>query len=96
MDGSTLEAITGVFSLSEITPREVLDVAIVCFLLYQLFRFVRGTQATHIVLGALGVVALFLVGTLLELRLLTMLGQPELGLLAIRFDQTLDVLFQGF
>ncbi len=47
--------------------------AIIGFLLYRLYRFVRGTQATHIVLGALGVVALFLTASLLELRLLTLL-----------------------
>ena len=73
MGGPSLESLQAAFSLSEITPREVLDVAVVCFLLYHLLRFIRGTQATHIVLGALGVVALFLAATLLELRLLTML-----------------------
>lgn len=56
-----------------LTFRDVLDVTLIAFLIYRLFRFVRGTQATHIVLGALGVVALFLTATLLELRLLTLL-----------------------
>lgn len=73
MGGSTFETLQGLFSAREVTFRDVLDVAIIGFLLYRLFKFVRGTQATHIVLGAMGVVALFLTATLLELRLLTFL-----------------------
>ncbi len=73
MGGSTLETLQGALSLREFTFKNVLDLAIVCFLLYRLFKFVRGTQATHIVLGALGVVALFLSATLFELPLLTLL-----------------------
>ncbi|MBK5257180.1 MAG: TIGR00159 family protein [Vicinamibacteria bacterium] len=65
------ESLKGV--LQETTFSDVLDVVIVSFLVFQLLKFVRGTQATHIVLGALGVVALFLTATLLELRLLTLL-----------------------
>jgi len=57
----------------EATLADVLDVAIVSLLVYQLIKFVRGTQASHIVLGAVGVVGLFGVATLLELRLLTLL-----------------------
>ena len=41
------------------------------FLFFSLFKFVRGTQATHIVLGALGVVGLYVAATLLKFRLLT-------------------------
>ncbi|MEO5761242.1 MAG: diadenylate cyclase CdaA [Vicinamibacteria bacterium] len=73
MGGSNFEALQAALSLREVTFREVIDVAVVCFLLYHLFRFVRGTQATHIVLGALGVVALFWIAAFLELRLLTLL-----------------------
>ena len=73
MGGSTLETLQGALSLSELTWKDSVDGAIVCFLLYRLFKFVRGTQATHIVLGAMGVVALFLIATLFELRLLTLL-----------------------
>lgn len=75
MSGSILETLPGVLSLREITARDVLDVGIIGYLLYRLFKFVRGTQTTHIVLGALGVVALFVTATLLELRLLTHLLQ---------------------
>lgn len=67
------ETLQTLFSGREITFRDVLDVVVIAFLIYRLFRFVRGTQATHIVLGALGVVALFLTASLLELQLLTLL-----------------------
>jgi diadenylate cyclase len=82
MGGSTLETLQGALSMRELTLKDVLDLAIVCFLLYRLFKFVRGTQATHIVLGALGVVALFLTATLFELRLLTLLLQNVLPYVA--------------
>lgn len=82
MGSSTLETLQGALSLRELTFKNVLDLAIVCFLLYRLFKFVRGTQATHIVLGALGVVALFLTATLFELRLLTLLLQNVLPYVA--------------
>ncbi len=68
-----IETLQSLLSGRGITFRDVLDVTLIAFLIYRLFRFVRGTQATHIVLGALGVVALFLTATLLELRLLTLL-----------------------
>lgn len=73
MDGATIDLIREVFPAGHITARSVLDLALVAFLLYQLFKFVRGTQATHIVLGALGVVGLFLVADLLQLHLLTLI-----------------------
>ena len=60
-------------SAGGLTLRDALDLGIVALLVYGLIRFVRGTQATHIVLGALGVVALFLTATALELRLLTLI-----------------------
>jgi diadenylate cyclase len=68
-----IETLQSLVSGRSITFRDVLDVTLIAFLIYRLFRFVKGTQATHIVLGALGVVALFLTATLLELRLLTLL-----------------------
>ena len=73
MGGSITDALQGLLPGRDVTFRDALDVAIVCFLIYRLFKFVRGTQATHIVLGALGVVALFLTATLLQLPLLTLL-----------------------
>jgi diadenylate cyclase len=73
MSGSILETLQGALSLRDIGARDVLDLGIIGFLLYRLFKSVRGTQATHIVLGAFGVVALFIAATLLELRFLTLL-----------------------
>ncbi len=73
MGSSILESLRQALPAEEFTVVGALDVAVVAFLIYGLIRFVRGTQATHIVLGALGVVALFLTASLLELRLLTLL-----------------------
>lgn len=75
MSGSILDTLQGALTLRDVTARDVLDVGIIAYLLYRLFRFVRGTQTTHIVLGALGVVVLFAAATLLQLRLLTHLLQ---------------------
>ena len=67
------ETFQTVFGGRAFSFRDAIDLAIVGFLVYRLFRFVRGTQATHIVLGALGVVALFATASLLDLRLLGLL-----------------------
>lgn len=67
---ATLQAL---FPTGEVTFTDVLDLAIIGFLLFRLVKFVRGTQATHIFLGGLGVVALFLAAQLLQLHFLTML-----------------------
>jgi len=75
MSGSILDTLQGALSLRDFTARDVLDLGIIAYLLFRLFKFVRGTQTTHIVLGALGVVALFGAATLLELRFLTRLLQ---------------------
>lgn len=85
MGGSTFETLPGFLWVRAVTFRDLLDVAIIGFLLYRLLKFVRGTQATHIVLGALGVVALFLIATLLELRLLTFLLRNVLPYVAFAF-----------
>lgn len=71
MSGSILETLQGALTLGNLNARDVLDAGIIAYLVYRLFRFVRGTQTTHIVLGALGVVALFVTARLLQLRLLT-------------------------
>jgi len=71
MSASIFETLQGALSLRDVSARDVLDVGIIAYLLYRLFKFVKGTQTTHIVLGALGVVALFVAATLLQLRLLT-------------------------
>ena len=62
-------------SLRDLTVRDGVDLALVAFLIYRLIRFVRGTQATHIVLGGVGVVLLYVAATLFELRVLTFLLQ---------------------
>jgi diadenylate cyclase len=85
MGASFLDTLQEALPARDITARDFLDVAIICFLLYRLFKFVRGTQATHIVLGALGVVALFLTATLLQLRLLTLLLRNVLPYVAFAF-----------
>lgn len=85
------DAFSTALSSREVTLRDVVDLLIIAFLLYRLFRFVRGTQATHIVLGALGVVALFFTATLLELRFLTLLLRnvlPYVAFAAIVVFQT--------
>lgn len=73
MGGPIFESLRSALPVGDLTVRDALDFAIVGILIYGLIRFVRGTQATHIVLGALGVVALFLSASLLELRLLTLI-----------------------
>lgn len=73
MGGSILDAFSSALPAQGFTFRDALDLGILGFLLYRLIRFVRGTQATHIFLGGLGIVGLFVVSSLLELRLLTLL-----------------------
>lgn len=73
MGRSIIDAFQGLYPSGGLTLRDGLDLAVIGFLIYRLFKFIRGTQATHIFLGALGVVALFLAATLLELHFLTLL-----------------------
>ena len=56
--------------LQNIGWRDVLDVAIVSVLLYQLLKLIRGTQAVQLLLGLGVILALGLVAQLLNLRLL--------------------------
>jgi diadenylate cyclase len=91
MGGFTFETLQGAFSSADFAPKDILDVTLVGFLVYRLFKFVRGTQATHIVLGASGLVALFVIANLLELRLLALiLGNvlPYVGFAGIVVFQT--------
>ncbi len=58
------------FFLQNISWRDVLDVLVVAFLLYQLLKLIRGTQAVQLLLG---LAVIFIVGwaaQLLQLRLL--------------------------
>jgi diadenylate cyclase len=69
MGGSFLQTLEA--AAQDLTLRDAIDVTLVVFLFFRLFKFVRGTQATHIVLGALAVVGLHIAATLLQFRLLT-------------------------
>ena len=78
-------------AMREATLRDAIDVAFVVFLFFALFKFVRGTQATHIVLGTLALVGLYVAATLLELRLLTFILRnvlPYVAFAAIVVFQT--------
>jgi diadenylate cyclase len=81
MGGTILETLQEIPARG-FTFRDALDVFILAFLAYRLVRFVRGTQATHIFLGALGIVGLFVAASLLELRLLTHLLRNTLPYVA--------------
>ncbi|MEO8500059.1 MAG: diadenylate cyclase CdaA [Vicinamibacteria bacterium] len=82
MSGSILDTFQGADWLRAMTFKDALDLAILAYLLFRLIKFIRGTQATHIVLGALGVVLLFAAATLLQLRFLTLVLQNVLPYVA--------------
>jgi len=89
MGGTFFETLQA--AAQDLTVRDVIDVALVVFLFFRLFKFVRGTQATHIVLGALGVVGLYIAATLLNFRLLTFILRnvlPYVAFAAIVVFQT--------
>ena len=48
-------------SLPSLTPRGVVDILVVAFLIYQALMIVRGTRAGHILIGILIMVALYVV-----------------------------------
>jgi diadenylate cyclase len=89
MGGSFLQTLQA--AVQDLTFRDGIDIALVVFLFFRLFKFVRGTQATHIVLGALGVVGLYVAADALELRLLTFILRhvlPYVAFAAIVVFQT--------
>ncbi len=69
----------------EITWVDVLDIALVAFLLYQLYRLLKGSVAISIFLGFLSIYFLFLLVKALEMKLLTeILGQfMGVGVIAV-------------
>jgi diadenylate cyclase len=58
------------FFLQNISWRDLIDVVIVAFLLYQLLKLIRGTQAVQLLLGLLVIFAVGWLAQLLNLRLL--------------------------
>ena len=79
------------FSWPEITPRGVIDILIVAFLVYQALMVVRGTRAGHVLIGILVMVLLYglsLYAGLEALRAVLSYIVPYIGLAVI-------VLFQS-
>lgn len=59
-----------------VTIRDLIDVGLVTFIFYQLYKLVKGSLAVNIVIGLISIYLLFLLVDLLELRLLArILGQ---------------------
>jgi diadenylate cyclase len=63
-----LERIAGFFAAAEFGWRDALDVLIVAFLIYQLLLLIRGTHAVQMALGALVLVLVYWVSSLLDLE----------------------------
>lgn len=63
-----LERIAGFFAATEFGWRDALDVLIVAFLIYQLLLFIRGTHAVQMALGAMVLVLVYWVSSLLDLE----------------------------
>jgi diadenylate cyclase len=62
------ERIAGFFAAAEFGWRDALDVLIVAFLIYQLLLLIRGTHAVQMALGALMLVLVYWVSSLLDLE----------------------------
>jgi diadenylate cyclase len=54
-----LERLPVLFSVSEFSWLDVLDILIVAFIIYQLLLFIRGTHAVQMALGAMVLVVLY-------------------------------------
>ena len=63
-----LERIAGFLAATEVGWRDALDVLIVAFLIYQLLLFIRGTHAVQMALGAMVLVLVYWVSSLLDLE----------------------------
>jgi len=62
------ERIAGFLAATEFGWRDALDVLIVAFLIYQLLLFIRGTHAVQMALGAMVLVLVYWVSSLLDLE----------------------------
>ncbi|MGH7912603.1 MAG: diadenylate cyclase CdaA [Candidatus Dormibacteraceae bacterium] len=80
----------GIVILQQVGWVEVIDVVVVAFILYQLLRLVRGTQAAQLVIGIVVLAALGLVAVHLHLILLSWIVQNAASAIFI----ALVVLFQ--
>ena len=61
------------FFLQNLSWRDALDILIVAFLLYQLFKLIRGTQAVQLLLGLAVIFAIGWIAQLLNLQLLALI-----------------------
>ena len=66
-----LDSLYGLFLSIKIT--DVLDIAIVAFLIYKIFGFIKETRAQQLFRGVLLIVAIFVMSELLNLSLLNWL-----------------------
>ena len=78
-----LDSLAGIFMSIKIT--DVLDIAIVAFLLYELLNYLRDTRAQQIFRGVLLVIAVFVLSAVLDLSLLNWLLTRliTIGLIAV-------------
>jgi diadenylate cyclase len=63
-----LERLAALFSASEFTWLDALDILIVAFIIYQLLQFIRGTHAVQMAIGGLVLVLLYWASLLLNLE----------------------------
>jgi diadenylate cyclase len=61
------------FFLQNLSWRDLLDILVVAFLLYQLFKLIRGTQAVQLLLGLAVIFAIGWIAQLLNLQLLALI-----------------------
>jgi len=80
----------GLVILQQVGPVEIIDVVVVAFILYQLLRLVRGTQAAQLVIGIIVLVFLGLIALRLHLILLSWIVQNAASVIFI----AIVVLFQ--
>ena len=62
------ERLVGLFGSTELGWRDALDILIVAFIIYELLLFIRGTHAVQMALGALVLVLVYWISSLLDLE----------------------------
>lgn len=78
------------FGFLALELRDIIDISLVAFLLYQLYKLVKGSLAVNILIGLVSIYVLYLVVDALELRLLARILGQFIGVGVI----SLIVLFQ--
>ena len=63
-----IDRIAAFFTAAEFTWRDALDVLLVAFIIYQLLKFLRGTHAVQMALGAFVLVVLYWTSLLFNLE----------------------------